>query len=585
MIPLSCVSNDLTGLLAEGRLRPLFQPIIDIRAGRILGHEALIRGPQGHRLEFPAALFGEARELGLLSELDLACRQAALHRYHELGMNGSLFVNVNPNVLLDRHHPRGCTRRLAEELGIAPEHIVIELSEQDAVQDAEGLKQALKRYRELGFRIAIDDLGAGYSGLKLWSELQPDFVKIDRHFIQHLDQDPVKREFVRSIAALARSMDSAVVAEGIETRAELEQLQEMGIHYCQGYWLGRPEASPLSSVPAFVPTGERHLARRQQDTVESLAQTAQAMDVNARLTDAFEHLLADSRLHSIPVLAGGMPVGMLHRSRVMELFSTPFGRALYANKPLSRAMDTQPVIVERHTSLDRASQLITDDDNVTARQHFIITHNGRYHGLGSVRGLLRTITEQRLQHARHANPLTQLPGNVPIYREIDEALHQQRDFYVAYFDLNHFKPYNDVYGYAQGDKVLLWVAQLMQQLIGGAGQFLGHVGGDDFVAVFDASCNWQRLCNEVIQRFDEEIIGFYRTEDRLRRGMVAPARNGELQHYSLLGIAIGVVHPDAQRCHSHEDVALLASAAKHDAKQHERSCCCFSTERGPRRKP
>ncbi|MDP5291028.1 phosphodiesterase [Oceanimonas sp. CHS3-5] len=585
MIPLSCVGDDLTDLIAEGQLRPLFQPIVDIRAGRILGHEALIRGPHGHRLEFPSALFGEARRQSLLSELDLACRQAALHRYHQLDMQGSLFVNVNPNVLLDRHHPRGCTRRLAEELGIAPDRIVIELSEQDAVQDTDGLKRALKRYRELGFRIAIDDLGAGYSGLKLWSELQPDFVKIDRHFIQHLDQDPVKREFVRSITALARSMDSAVVAEGIETRGELEQLQEMGVQYCQGYWLGRPEAKPLTTVPAFVPTGERQPSRRQQDTVASLARSAPAMDVNDRLDTAFERLLADGRLHSIPVLSQGMPVGMLHRSRVMELFSTPFGRALYANKPLTRAMDTQPVIVDKHSSLESTSQLITDDDNLIARQHFIITHNGHYHGLGSVRGLLRTMTEQRLQHARHANPLTQLPGNVPIYREIDEALQQRRDFYVAYFDLNHFKPYNDVYGYAQGDKVLQWVAGLMQQIIGGAGQFLGHVGGDDFVAVFDARCDWQSLCNEVIRRFDEEIVGFYRPEDRLRQGMMAPARNGELQHYSLLGIAIGVVHPDAGRCHSHDDVALLASAAKHGAKQHAQSCCCFSTERGPHRLP
>ncbi|WP_107852959.1 bifunctional diguanylate cyclase/phosphodiesterase [Oceanimonas marisflavi] len=581
MFPLQSVGDDVAGLIAEGRLYPLFQPIMDVRAGRLLGHEALIRGPAGHRLERPVALFAEAGKQGLLSELDLACRQAALHRYHELNISNSLFINVNPNVLLDKRHPRGCTRRLAEALNISPERIVIELSEQHAVQDTDALKKALRYYRQLGFRIAIDDLGAGYSGLKLWSEIAPDFIKIDRHFIHQINQDPVKREFVQSIAALARSMNSAVIAEGIETRAELEQLKELGIHYCQGFWLGRPEPTPITSVPAFVPTGEGFVPHRPQDTVESLARTIPAMDVSEHLESAFERLLADNQLYSIPVLAQGMPVGMLHRSRVMELYSTPFGRALNANKPVTRAMDTQPVIVDRHTPLERVSHLITDDDTVIARQHFIITHNGHYHGLGSVRGLLRTITEQRLLHARYANPLTQLPGNVPIYREIDEALRQQRNFYVAYFDLNHFKPYNDVYGYAQGDKVLQWVARLLLQIIGGAGQFLGHVGGDDFVAVFDAHCDWRQLCSEVIYRFDEEITGFYKAEDRLRRGMVAPSRNGELQRYSLLGIAIGVVHPDPARCHSHDDVALLASAAKHAAKCNEQSGFCFSPERAP----
>ncbi|NHI01823.1 GGDEF domain-containing protein [Oceanimonas sp. MB9] len=582
MIPFPSNDDALPALIDQDRLNPQFQPIVDIQAGQILGHEALIRGPAGHPLEFPSALFGEARRLGMLSELDLACRQAALRRYHELGMDGCIFVNVNPSVLLDKRHPKGCTRRLVQELGLAPEQIVIELSEQDLVQDTAGLKEALNRYRQLGFRIAIDDLGAGYSGLKLWSEIEPDFVKIDRHFIHHIDQDTVRQAFVQSIADLARRLGSRVIAEGIETRAELEQLHAMGIRYCQGYWLGRPQPMPLTRAPTACgrPMGVPAL---QRDTVATLARQGQAMDVNDSLAKVFDRLRADSRLHSIPVLAQGVPVGMLHRSRVMELFSTPFGRALYANKPLTRAMDMQPLIVDRQTPLDRASQLITDDDSMSGRQHFIITHNGHYHGLGSVRDLLRTITEQQLLLARYANPLTQLPGNVPIYREIDEALQQQQDFYVAYFDLNHFKPYNDVYGYAQGDKVIQWVARLLRETIGGAGQFLGHVGGDDFVAVFDAGCDWRHLCDQLIARFDREIPNFYHAEDRLRRGMVAPGRNGDTQRYPLLGIAIGVVHPDPARCHSHGDVALLASAAKHAAKCHAQSCCCFSPERAPQR--
>ncbi|MFH7564346.1 EAL domain-containing protein [Oceanimonas smirnovii] len=422
MLTLSAPGSPINELIAEQRLRPVFQPIIDVRARRILGHEALIRGPEGHALEMPTALFAEARQSNLLSELDLACRRAALLQYHRLGMSGSLFVNVNPNVLLDHRHPKGSTRRLAEALKIAPEHIVIELSEQDAVHDTDGLKAALTHYRQLGFRVAIDDLGAGYSGLKLWSELQPDFVKIDRHFIQRLDQDPVKREFVQSIVALARSMDSKVIAEGIETRAELEQLQAMGIYYCQGFWLGRPAAEPISEVPGYVPKSTGQLLSHSQETIECLIRNAVAMDINDPLEKAFERLRADDRLHSIPVLAQGMPAGMLHRARVMELYSTPFGRALYANKPVARAMDKHPIIVDRHTPLEQVSYLITDDDNnMGTHQHFIVTSNGHYHGLGSVRGLLRTMTEQRLMQARYANPLTQLPGNVPIYRKTDQA--------------------------------------------------------------------------------------------------------------------------------------------------------------------
>ncbi|MHA6963574.1 bifunctional diguanylate cyclase/phosphodiesterase [Zobellella denitrificans] len=576
MTVLTCLSDSLASLIAQRGLRPLFQPIVDTRQGRILGHEALIRGPAGHRLEFPGALFGEAKQTGLLSDLDLACREAAMQAYCQRRMDGLLFINVNPNVLLDKQHPRGCTQRLARELGLPAERIVIELSEQYPIQDTEELKAAVNRYRELGFRIAIDDLGAGYSGLRLWSEVKPDYVKIDRYFIQDIHQDPIKREFVQSILALARGMQSRVIAEGIERQEELRQLQDMGIHYCQGYLLGRPQAEPVRH-----PGGEQAirgrvgLPGRHKETVAMLARPGVPIKPDEKIHQVFDTLLADGRLLSLPVLDQGVPVGLVRREKIMELFSAAFGRALYANKCVRHVMDS-PVVVDWQCSLEQASQLLTDDEDASAQRHFIVTRQGRYHGLASARGLLRTITEQRLLHARYANPLTLLPGNVPIYREIDEALSRGRDFHVAYFDLNHFKPYNDVYGYAQGDRVILWVARLLQEVIVGAGQFLGHVGGDDFVAVFDEDCDWRPLCERILRRFDEEIPRFYHARDRLRQGMEAHARNGELRHYPLLGLAIGVVAPDARSCHSHFDVAALASEAKHQAKRLPHSHCYFS---------
>ncbi|MFP2769983.1 EAL domain-containing protein [Oceanisphaera sp. KMM 10153] len=248
MTVLACINDSLASLIAQRRLQPVFQPIVDTHRGHLLGHEALIRGPAGHRLEFPAALFDEARQTGLLSELDLACREAAMQAYCRLQMQGLLFINVNPNVLLDKQHPRGCTRRMAQTLGIPASRIVIELSEQYPILNPDDLQQAVQRYREAGFQIAIDDLGSGYAGLKLWYEVQPDFVKIDRYFIDGIDQDPVKQAFVRSIIHLARDMRCGIIAEGIETGGELSRLQGMGIHHCQGYYLGRPQAIPRSET-------------------------------------------------------------------------------------------------------------------------------------------------------------------------------------------------------------------------------------------------------------------------------------------------------------------------------------------------
>ncbi|MBO1520203.1 bifunctional diguanylate cyclase/phosphodiesterase [Oceanisphaera pacifica] len=576
----SLPKNTLITLLEQHALQPVFQPIVDTRQHRLLGHESLIRGPVAHPLEFPGALFNEAKQTGLLSELDLHCRQQAMQSYCQLQMTGLLFINVNPNLLLDKQHPKGCTQRMAQALGIPANKVVIELSEQYPILDPAGLKIAVDHYRSLGFLIAIDDLGTGYSGLKLWSEVKPDYVKIDRYFIQDLHQDPIKREFVQSIITLARGMQSQVIAEGIETEDELQQLQQMGVYLCQGYYLGRPQAAPLLQAPRLDTQPPSPLAIRQQESVATLARTGITVDIEDTIQQVFDILLANERLQSLPVLAQHTPIGILRRAKVMELFSGSYGRSLYANKSVRHAMDT-PVIMDWQTSLEAASGLITLDDETEPLSHFILTRQSDYYGLASVRGLLRNITEQRLQHARYANPLTQLPGNVPIYKAIDDALQQQRDFYVAYFDLNHFKPYNDVYGYAQGDKVIQWVAQLFQEVVAGAEQFIGHVGGDDFVAVFDGHCHWRELCELILARFTDGIANFYHIEHRQSQGMVACNRNGEQQFFPLLGLAIGVVAPDNRGCHSHHDVAILAANAKHQAKQFPHSHCLLSTQRVP----
>ncbi|MFD1007234.1 EAL domain-containing protein [Oceanisphaera ostreae] len=395
----SSVHDSLITLLDQQRLQPVFQPIVDTHQHRLLGHESLIRGPAAHPLEFPVALFDEAKQAGLLSELDLSCRQLAMQAYCQLQMSGLLFINVDPNLLLDKQHPKGCTQRMAQTLGIPANNIVIELSEQYPILDPAGLKIAVEHYRSLGFLIAIDDLGTGYSGLKLWSEVKPDYVKIDRYFIQELHQNPIKREFVQSIVTLARGLQSQVIAEGIETEAELQQLQQMGVYLCQGYYLGRPKPMPLLQAPRLDTKQSPPLAIQQPENVAALAHAGVTVDIEDTLQQVFDMLLKNERLQSLPVLAQQTPVGMLRRVKVMELFSDAYVRSLYANKSVRHAMDT-PVVMDWQTSLENASSLITldDTDDADSLSHFIITRQGHYDGLASIHGLLRNITEQRLQH-------------------------------------------------------------------------------------------------------------------------------------------------------------------------------------------
>lgn len=238
---LSEQSAALREILRSGTLSTLFQPILAAGSRQIIGYEALSRGPANSPLHSPMTLFAVARQSGQLLELDMLCRRRAIERFASSKLSGKLFLNILPETLLDHQHSSGRTLQMLQQEGLTPERVVIELTEQSPIDDYHLLQRALRHYRSMGFSIALDDLGAGYSGLRLWTEMRPEYVKIDRYFIDGIHLDPLKREFVGSILRMARASRARVVAEGIELKQELEVLEQLGAEMLQGFWLGRPQ--------------------------------------------------------------------------------------------------------------------------------------------------------------------------------------------------------------------------------------------------------------------------------------------------------------------------------------------------------
>jgi len=561
--------SELDSVMQHGQLNAMFQPIVDIHAQQILGYEALIRGPSDSSLHSPITLFETGHGHGCLSELDLLCRKVSIKQFNKLALPGKLFLNTCPSVLLAEDHPTGETLTTLLQLGISPDDIVIELTEQFPLDDYKVMREALFHYRAMGFRIAIDDLGAGYAGLRMWSELRPDYVKIDRHFIQNINEDAIKKEFVRSIIDIARGLECRVIAEGIENELEYQTICSLGIKYGQGYYFARPQLQPVHQLPASLFTkAYRRSGRavRLSETVSSLRRDAPMVTMTTATSKVVEIFKATPHLLSIPVVEkNNIARGMVRRYRLMDVFASQYGRDLYSKKPISQLMDQAPVIVEEDMSVEKVSQFVTDSAQMHIEDDFIITRKGAYAGIGSVLDLLKKITDLQVRNARYANPLTMLPGNVPIYEFIDDLLSRQEGFAVAYCDLDHFKPYNDVYGYGRGDQILQQVAEILTSHVNPEMDFVGHVGGDDFILVF-CSQDWQQRCEAMILQFDNEIPLFYTAEDQERQGIVAFDRRGESVFFPMLSLSIGLVIPDLQACHSHHDVAAMASEAKCQAK-------------------
>lgn len=567
--------HELHSIIASENLAPVFQPILDMNEGRIIGYEGLIRGPSDSPLHSPAMLFQAAESCDLVMELEHLCRRVTLARVATLALPGKLFLNVSPDCLLDPDYQTGQTLAILQRLGLSPTQIVIEITESRPNFDYDLLREAVTHYRNMGFRIAIDDLGEGFASLRLWSELRPDYVKVDKHFVQNIHQDPVKQQFLRSIQKIAENAHSQVIAEGIETHAELMVVRSLGIAYGQGYYIARPNALPVMNVPSEVhealskydsQLSQPRTPTQRRMTAETLMQQVAPISPRHMSETVYQRFAEQPELYALPVVADGLPVGLLKRHHVLEMFAKPFNRELYGKKECTLLMDQRPMIVDKNISLQELSRLVVSAQKHYLADGYIITDEGRYVGMGNSHDLMRALTELQLSAARYANPLTLLPGNVPINEQIEYLLEHHVDFTACYFDLDHFKPFNDCYGYRRGDDMIQLLGRLLTQETDAERDFLGHIGGDDFIVLF-LSPDWEARCRRLLERFDTEASEYFLHEHRAAGGFVTENRRGDREFHPLVSLSIGAVRVAAERYHSHHEISAAASDAKKQAKK------------------
>ncbi|AXA90889.1 GGDEF domain-containing protein [Massilia sp. YMA4] len=582
----------LRDVLARRQLTALFQPIIQMHSGDIIGYEGLIRGPSDSPLHAPLTLFRVARENGLMREVERLCRRVVLERFAELALPGKLFLNVSPECLLPaRAGAQAETLDLIHETGIAPERVIIELTENQPTYDYGQMRDAVLHYRALGFGIAIDDLGEGFSSLRLWSELRPEYVKIDMHFIQGINNDPVKLQFVRSIQEIAEKSNTLVIAEGIEKQAELLVLRDLGVAFAQGYHLGRPNAAPARALPAEVAKAlsrngvavyPQRIVEKHAVSILKLLHRVAAVPPALTNNEVYEIFMNDPKLLIIPVVDDGVPLGLISRFDMIDHFARPYQRELYGKKSCRQFMDAKPLVADKDTSLQDLSYRMVESDAHHLFNGFIITEGGRYLGMGTGHDLMREITQMQIHAARYANPLTQLPGNVPINEHIDRLLASATRFWVCYCDLDHFKPFNDVYGYRRGDDVIGLAGHILTRHSDPDRDFVGHIGGDDFMLLFQSE-DWETRCRAILAEFEATVTEFYSQEDCERGGYFSEDRQGRKVFYSLMSLSIGVIKVEPHQYDSHHQIAASAADAKKQAKKVHGNSLFLDRRREPQR--
>ncbi|GLU32768.1 phosphodiesterase [Trinickia caryophylli] len=570
-------------LIEAGALSAVFQPIVDFDGGTILGYEGLIRGPAGTALETPGELFAQASREGLSVALEHAAAETCVAAFAGLGCEGKLFLNFSAEAIVALGATRERVMNWLGRHGMPMERIVLELTEQCAIDNVAGFEPVVAALRETGAQFALDDYGTANASMNLWVRLQPDVVKIDRFFIDDIANDPLKFEAVRAMQRFASASGARLVAEGIEKEADLIVVRDMGIAFGQGFFFGRPAAHAPCTIDGAVRDvlDAAHIAVFPGATRSPLPGSpsggvaaakmlvaAPALPITAtnnEVLDLFNRLPA---LHALAIVENDEPVALVNRRSFMDRYALPYHRELFGKRPCLLFANASPVVIEKSMTVEQMAKLLASDDQRYLADGFVITDQGRYLGLGTGESLVRAVTEVRIEAARYANPLTFLPGNIPISSHIARLVEHRAQFHACYVDLNHFKPFNDRYGYWQGDEVLKFAAAVLADACDPTRDFLGHVGGDDFLILFQSE-DWPARVQAAIDAFNSGALRFYADEDREAGGIHGEDRRGNPTFFSFVTMAIGCVRVNsaAGARYGSEEIASVAALAKHRAKQ------------------
>lgn len=231
----------VSSLLAQDQIAAAVQPIVRLHDGTVIGYEALARFAPREHIASPDQLFAAASVLHMQADVDLACTRGALAQAAQLG-EVDLFINVLIGTLLDRKGMAALDQAV-RDAGVDPRSIVLEFSEREPVFDLARLQRIAAELRGRGFRIAVDDAGAGHASMRIIAELRPEFIKVDRSLISSIDADNARRALVMALLSFSGHIGGRLIAEGIETLAERQALASLGVQFGQGWLLGRPVLS------------------------------------------------------------------------------------------------------------------------------------------------------------------------------------------------------------------------------------------------------------------------------------------------------------------------------------------------------
>ncbi len=566
----------LNQIIEKDLIYPVFQPIVSLKDGDIIGYEALSRISGGSSYEIAGIeeLFSLAEEAQSVWKLDYICRKHAISKAFQNAMfDQLLFINVSPKIIEDTRFSAGFTKEYLKRFHASPDKIVFEITEKQAIKNKQDFKRIVDNYKNQEYSIAIDDAGSGHSGLERICNIMPKYIKIDIELIRNIHKSRVKASLVKALVEFANTSNIKLIAEGIEIYEELEKLIEIGVHYGQGYLLGRPipEIQDISEdikKMIYDLNFQNYKVQKfgiDRYFIKNICREVLLVSRHKNAGELLDNMMKNPEVKGVCVIEDDCVVGMLTRERFLQLLGGRYGFYMYQNKEVGFIMKKDFLSVDWEMSIGRVSEIAMERKEAELYDFIVVTSKDKYYGVVTIKDLLRKATQINIMAARDANPLTGLPGNNEIEKELIHCISGKSKYSVIYLDLDNFKAYNDVYGFENGDKVIKLLANITSEVIGADG-FVGHIGGDDFVIIVH-HCNAEEYIEVIQSKFENQVKVLYTQEDRNRGYIVTTDRRGDMDFFPLVTVTIVMVSSEeCEFCSQNEISEELAFLKKKEKK-------------------
>ncbi|MCL2689122.1 MAG: GGDEF domain-containing protein [Chitinispirillia bacterium] len=562
----------LEDVLESRCIKPIYQPIVSLTDGEIFGYEALSRIADKKLDMNILQLFRIAQRGNKTWELEKLCRERALENSANMDRSKRLFLNVDPNVIHDEKFRDGFTKKRLNQYELNSDNVIFEITERVAVTNNEAFIAAVYHYKNQDYGIAIDDVGAGFSGLNTIVDVKPQFMKLDLNLVRDIDKDEIKQLLCKAMVDFGKNAGIQLIAEGIETEEELKTLIKLKIDLGQGYFLGIPQETFENIAPVkeemIVKYHSKHYSENIRisayPAIEHLSRSSYVFSPDENIEVIHKTLKADSAITEFTIVKDGTAVGFMTKTDFNEMLGGRYGFYLHSKKKIEQVMKTDFLRVNYNMPIDQVSRIAMQRAVEQLYNPIVVEKEDKYMGIVTIKGLLEACTKIEIDTAMHTNTLTKLPGNLLIEREISHRMAADNPYCIIYIDLDNFKAYNDAYGFQNGDLMLTLTADILKECAL-KNEFVGHIGGDDFIMI----CDYHEagiLCMSIINDFSSRVVSLYSDEDLKSGSIIAKNRHGVTETFPIVTLSIAGISNKAKtyRCNDEfsKDISQLKKKCK-----------------------